>query len=127
MITEFENTTNYLTDLEKKLAEKIALVLEATPNSHIKYPSKIWRESLHRAYNIEVSEVRFRKIIQYLRLTGRIKGICSSEEGYWIAKDPEDLKKTLISLRDRLVMQKATYDALLKQYKEMLDEEAPFE
>jgi len=74
-----------------------------------------------KAINLILSEARFRKIIQYIRVNDLVLGICSDSGGYWITDDAIELFETLKSLKDRITNQTSTFNALKRQYKKMFE------
>jgi hypothetical protein len=72
--------------------------------------------------NIFIDEVRLRKLFQHIRVNDLVMGLCSDSRGYWLSDNKEELKETLISLNDRLKMQQATLNALIRQYKKLYGE-----
>lgn len=118
MITGFEDWTDYLSDKEKEIAKLLAEGMNQTTKNK-KATNAEWCSNFKRVYGIEIGEVRFRKLIGYLRITGMVENICSDQDGYWISDNPEDVKKTIISLNERLKHQAAPIRGLVQQYKKL--------
>jgi hypothetical protein len=122
MIYHFFDITYEITPEEVLEAELLADKWNKDPYKHEHKCAGQLCDSFARA-GIHMSEVRLRKIINFIRLNNMITGLCSDSKGYWIARNANELKDTLISLKDRLLMQSATYKVLLNQYKRMKDKE----
>ena len=115
MIKGFELDTKPLSDEELKIAEVMRQAFNTYPKG-AKHKKKAYYfiEKL-KTLNFKVSEPRFRKLIQHLRVNDLTIGLCSDGSGYWIAETAEELTDTIMSLRDRIINQTATFNALKRQ------------
>jgi len=103
MITNFENITSDLTDEEKKI---IPILIKGF-NSHskenpIKAPQivKCINEKKEN-YNIKsFSEVRLRKLCNFIRSNSLIP-LISTSEGYYVSYNKEEIHKQIESLNQR--------------------------
>ena len=120
MIHKFEDITKQLSAEEIKYAERLAKSWNLDPFKH-EHKNAESLIATFEAAGIKILESRLRKIINYIRLKDLCSGLCSDNKGYYIASTPADLKDTLISLRDRILNQTATYKALLQQYNSMVE------
>ena len=109
MLKGYENITYELTDEELKLVEPIIKGLEV----RIGKETAVTNKEIQKAMNL--SSARVHKIIQYIRINNLLNGICSSGNGYFIAKDIEELDECLISLRQRIYTQMKTLHCLERQ------------
>lgn len=103
-ITNFEDWTHELTEEELELIPifKKALKLKigksnAITNSDI-------QKGLEKNLNIKLNPARIRKIIQYIRLTGKVERLIASSKGYYISNDKKEIIKYIESLMQRADM-----------------------
>lgn len=79
----------------------------------------------------KLTEPRFRKIIQHVRVNGLISGVVSYGKGYFVAEKRSDIQTNVESLDKRINAQIITRDSLKHQMKQMFDQpridENPFE
>ena len=119
MIRNFEKETHPLTEAELKIVDILVAGLNTYPKGeeHTK-PAGHFMDRL-KTINVSVSESRFRKLIQYIRANDLVIGLCSTNRGYFVAKDSKEFKETLLSLYDRIQHQTHTYNCLKRQYNAM--------
>tara|TARA_Y100001938_G_scaffold130211_1_gene185976 strand:+ start:7021 stop:7440 length:420 start_codon:yes stop_codon:yes gene_type:complete len=71
-------------------------------------------------YDYKLTNVKCRKVIQYIRLKNLIEGLCSCHKGYYVAANLGEIKECIDSLTQRLNIQKKVRDGLtnnmLKKY-----------
>jgi carbamoylphosphate synthase small subunit len=102
MITNFQAQTAPLTKKEIWIAGLIATLLKQTSGpGHILSNRKI-RTQLYKSHDIELSSVRIRKIINYIRLTGMVDGLVANNVGYYVTRDTNEMKRYCISLSERI-------------------------
>lgn len=121
-IYKFEDITFEITDKEVEEANFLAERWNVDPHKH-EHKNASSLVGSFKEGGFPMNEVRLRKIINFIRLNNLIIGLCSDSKGYYIARNANELKDTLISLKDRLLMQTATYKTLLNQYRKMADKE----
>lgn len=101
MLPGFENITHDLTDYERDvlvplfvrgLRKKVG-VKEAVTNKKIV-------DSLKQK-GFKVTDARVRKIINYIRRAHLIEGLVASSRGYYITRDPVEIKRYIQSLDGR--------------------------
>ena len=86
-----------------------------------------------KEHGFRLSEPRFRKIIQHIRVNGLINGLVSHGKGYFVATKKEDIKRNIESLDKKINSEIVTRDTLLYQMnimfpgKEKVVDENPFE
>ena len=104
MITNFEYLTREMTDEEKKLVPILIKGFSTkTKDNPIKAPEIVQsingkRETLGLKLNF--SEVRLRKIVNFIRAEGILPLIATSN-GYYCSKDKEEIKNQIESLTQR--------------------------
>jgi hypothetical protein len=104
MITNFEFLTREMTDEEKKLVPILIKGFNTkTKDNPIKAPEIVQainskRESLGLKSNF--SEVRLRKIVNFIRAEGILPLIATSN-GYYCSTDKEEIKSQIESLTQR--------------------------
>tara|TARA_B100000902_G_scaffold61383_1_gene68416 strand:+ start:1038 stop:1409 length:372 start_codon:yes stop_codon:yes gene_type:complete len=109
MLKGYENITYELTDEELKLVDSIIKGLEARVGKE----NAVTNKEIQKA--MDLSSARVHKIIQYIRQNNLIYGICSSGNGYYIAKNLQELDECLISLKQRIYTQMKTLHCLENQ------------
>ena len=108
MVRGFEDITKELTQKELKAARKIANALRGRMGVKNAITNKEMMAAME-SYGMPVdSTARMRKIIQYIRITGLVKGLCSSSKGYWKAATKDELHATFISMIERIKSQQET-------------------
>jgi hypothetical protein len=103
MIANFEEITEELTEDEKKLIGPLIRGLRhRTSKNPIKAPKivKIMNEYAEECGLIKISEVRLRKLVNYVRSTGRAP-IIATARGYFMSYDQEEIRLQIRSLRQR--------------------------
>jgi hypothetical protein len=111
MITGFETLTKELTEDELKLVRPICRGLETkTKSNPIKGADivKAMKKAGHK-----FSEVRLRKIINFIRTNSMLPVIATSE-GYYCSRDKRELTKHIISLNERASAIQRAADGLNK-------------
>lgn len=102
MLNGFEEMTYELTETEKKL---IPVFLRGFATKHGKNNSVTNKEISNRLKQIypklSINEARVRKIINYIRTKNIIPGLVATSSGYYITKDPEEIRKYIQSLSGR--------------------------
>lgn len=115
MLTLFTNITNELTELEKTtLVPQLLAVLGRYS------PERITGKQLchHlRCQGYEVSEVRIRKMVNYIRVTNAAapQVLIGASNGYFLTKDIKTVDEQIESLEGRVDSMKCAIDALKSQ------------
>jgi hypothetical protein len=100
LLKGFSDITIELTEAEKKL---IPLFVKGF-NAHMGPKNPITnREIVTRmaAINLQLTDVKVRKIINYIRNKDLVPGLVAASGGYFITHSPEELKKYISSLLGR--------------------------
>ena len=122
-IKGFEDVQETLNGDEIEIAKFIAMsfnqsaLLQGKDNA--KSANKIIDE-LKQNTGKNLSQIKLRSIINYIRNNNMVYGLCSNSKGYYKAKNVEEFKDHLISLRDRIKMQTYTFNNQKRQYETML-------
>lgn len=129
MIQEFEKYTRELTEYEieqilPKVIEQMKTKIgrkTAVTNHHVV------KAFQNRGYKL--TEPRFRKIIQHIRVNGLIPGLISPGRGYYIATKKSEIQRYVKSLDERINAIIVTRDSLHYQMKQMFEkpDEKPFD
>ena len=109
MLKGYENITYELTDEEKEVVPLIVKGLLKRKGKENAVTNKEIQDAL------DLTSARVHKIINYIRINDLIFGLCSSGNGYFMAKDLEELNDCMISLKQRIYSQMKTLHALEKQ------------
>ena len=109
MLKGFEDITFELTEDEMK---KIPSIIKGLSKKRGK-DNAITGAKICEAMNL--SGPRLRKIISYLRVNDLILGLCSSQCGYYIANNIDELEDCITSLKQRIATQVKVLNSLEKQ------------
>lgn len=115
MITNFENITNELTDMEKMiLPYVISAFSKRKKDNPIKAPEIIKKMNVwfkEQNWNLKMSEPRLRKMSNHIRTHGLLP-LISTTKGYYTSEDKEEIKKQIESLEQRATSIKHSADGL---------------
>lgn len=109
MIKGFEDFTYELTDVELIIVDNLLKGLGARIGKDNAITSTKICESLN------VTAARLRKMINYIRITNQLPGLCSSKKGYFVAKDIKEIEDYIISLKQRIKSQVDVLNAIENQ------------
>ena len=109
MLKNYENITFELTDQEKKILPQIIKGL----NTKKGRKNAITGDKICEA--MYISPPRLRKIISYIRVNNLIFGLCSANNGYYIADNLQELQECIISLKQRIHTQVKVLNSLEHQ------------
>lgn len=115
-LTLFQNITTELTDLEKQKLVPMLIDTLSTTHSDNRHTGKTicnW----FKASGINVSEVRLRKMVNYIRVLNLMDGqvIIGAGNGYYITSDPKSVEDQIESLQGRVDSMNAVIDSLKAQ------------
>lgn len=121
MLTLFTNITEHLTDLEKDTLVPMLLdTLQYTDeNNSIKsHVLKGW----FRAGGHDVSDVRIRKMVNYIRVTNAAKPkvLIGSSKGYFLTDKIDTVDNQIESLEGRIDSIKAAVDSIKAQRQNLI-------
>ena len=101
MITNFENETQPLTPSELKLARLVANIIRNHTKAKPIFSQQLQAEvHWNTAVDINVTQVRLRAIIHYLRCNEKLPIIATSR-GYYFTDDVNEIRKQSKSLKER--------------------------
>ena len=114
MIINFEEYTYELNWKELEAVEYVSSILR----NHVGKDNAISNGKIRNVlqengYNF--GGPRIRKIISYIRIKNIIHRVCSSHNGYFVAKDSEELNEYIKSLDGRINAMAAVKQSLLQQ------------
>ena len=99
MIKGFEEYTYELTEDELLMVDKIIRGLSPKLGKEKAVTSTV----ICKAINI--SAPRLRKLINFIRITNQLPGLCSCKNGYFVSKSLEEIEDYIISLKQRIKSQ----------------------
>lgn len=109
MLRGYENITYEITDAEKEIVPVLIKgLINRTGKNNAVNSSKIEK-------SLNLSGVRLRKLIGYIRTNDLIFGLCSTSRGYFVASNIDELESCIISLKQRIFTQMKTLHHLEKQ------------
>lgn len=100
MLTGFEDITPELSDDEKEIAELVAKGLKVRVGREKAISNRKMREKIAEK-NVKVGDAKMRKVVQYIRIEGLVPLLVASNEGYYVAKDEEEVRGHYRSLKQR--------------------------
>tara|TARA_R110000744_G_scaffold322577_1_gene428536 strand:- start:407 stop:778 length:372 start_codon:yes stop_codon:yes gene_type:complete len=109
MIKGFEDYTYELTDDEILLVDKLINGF----NNKIGKDKAVNSTLICKA--IKITAPRLRKLINHIRITNQLPGLCSCKNGYFIANSLEDIEDYIISLKQRIKSQVDVLNSIEKQ------------
>lgn len=113
MIKGFENITH---DLKASEIELIPFFVDEL-QKHKGKANAITNSALCEAVlNTKLRSERVRKIINFIRLTGKVNLLCATSNGYFIAANIKEFSEYMEGLKDRIKSQEAVYNSLIEQY-----------
>jgi 5-formaminoimidazole-4-carboxamide-1-beta-D-ribofuranosyl 5'-monophosphate synthetase len=120
MIQGFEDLTHALTEYE--LNTVVPAVVRGLQKRNGKASRITNREMVEKMkeHGYEVSEPRLRKVINHIRNNGLVPCLVASEKGYYVATDPEDLKRYISSLMGREKAIKQVRESMQKDLTRMV-------
>jgi len=125
MITNFEEETEPLTPKEIRMAEQFSRSFQkrigpdqAITNAEI--------QTRYRAlHQITLSGARIRKIINHIRITGMVPGLVASSKGYYMSNSPDELRRYIQSLDERIQAIVAVRHSMKKHLDSLVPEKQP--
>ncbi len=115
MIIGFENETGSLTEYEQ---ETLLPIMVKCLQRKIGRDNAITNRmmcSKMREYGYDLNETRTRKIINHIRTNNLISCLMASNNGYYVANDPKEIKDYIRSLKGRVEAILAVIEALQEQ------------
>lgn len=121
-LTGFEDLTAELTKTELEVyVPAIVKGLKKKVGEDNAITNKKIRESLEFYRGWKIASVRMRKMIEYIRASGELFGLCSSSQGYFVAANYQEGQRTVESQLQRIAQQERTAKALDYQLKRMFN------
>ena len=109
MIKGFEDYTYELTNYENDLVEKLIKGLSPKIGRNNAVTSTVICKSLN------IVGPRLRKLINFIRITNQLPGLCSSSKGYFVAKNLGEIDDYIISLKQRIKSQVEVLNSIESQ------------
>lgn len=101
MINGFEKFTIELNDDEMKIVRIIVDRFRQKPGIKNIVTNGQMITGLKNHYQIEITEPRIRKVIQYIRLNNLIPGLIATSKGYYSTDDIDELEKWIETMKQR--------------------------
>ena len=109
MIKGFEDYTYELTNYEKELVEKLIKGLSPKIGRSNAVTSTVICKSLN------IVGPRLRKLINHIRITNQLAGLCSTSKGYFVAENLGEIDDYIISLKQRIKSQVEVLNSIERQ------------
>ena len=109
MIKGFEDYTYELTNYEKELIEKLIKGLSPKIGRNNAVTSTVICKSLN------IVGPRLRKLINHIRITNQLAGLCSTSKGYFVAENLGEIDDYIISLKQRIKSQVEVLNSIERQ------------
>jgi len=109
MIKGFEEYTYELTNYEKELVEKLIKGLSLKIGRNNAVTSTVICKSLN------IVGPRLRKLINHIRITNQLPGLCSTSKGYFVAENLGEIDDYIISLKQRIKSQVEVLNSIERQ------------
>ena len=109
MLTGFEKLTKELNEDELNKVDTIVKGLGARIGKNNAITSSRICDKMN------LTAVRLRKIIHFIRINGLLFGLCSNSKGYYMASNLQDFEECIISLKQRIRSQVDVLNELEKQ------------
>jgi uncharacterized protein YneF (UPF0154 family) len=101
MITGFEEITKDLSGLEKSQVAQLVKLLHTAKGKKCALSNK-QLQFMMLQYNHDVSEIRIRKMINFIRTKGLIINLLANSRGYWISTNNDEVLQYYKSLTERI-------------------------
>jgi hypothetical protein len=112
MITGFEEITKDLSELERNQVAQLVKILHWKAKGKENVISNDALQFDMLGYGHQVSDVRIRKMINFIRTKGLITNLLANSRGYWISSNNDEVLKYYQSLTDRIKAIEAVRDQL---------------
>ena len=109
MIKGFEDYTYELTPKELNILDNLIKGLSNKIGKGKAVTSTIICKSLN------ITAPRLRKLINYIRISNQLPGLCSSKNGYFVAESLKEIEDYIISLKQRIKSQVDVLNCIEKQ------------
>ena len=109
MIKGFEEYTYELTNYEKELVVKLIKGLSPKIGRSNAVTSTVICKSLN------IVGPRLRKLINHIRITNQLAGLCSTSKGYFVAENLGEIDDYIISLKQRIKSQVEVLNSIERQ------------
>ena len=109
MIKGFEEYTYELTNYEKELVDKLIKGLSPKIGRSNAVTSTVICKSLN------IVGPRLRKLINHIRITNQLAGLCSTSKGYFVAENLGEIDDYIISLKQRIKSQVEVLNSIESQ------------
>ena len=109
MIKGFEEYTYELTNYEKELVEKLIKGLSPKIGRNNAVTSTVICKSLN------IVGPRLRKLINHIRITNQLAGLCRTSKGYFVAENLGEIDDYIISLKQRIKSQVEVLNSIERQ------------
>jgi hypothetical protein len=101
MINNFEEYTFELTNEEKFVVQNIVKRFNALKGKRNIVTGEQIRIGIKNHLQIDFTDSRIRKMIQYIRLNNMVMGLVASSKGYYVAETIDEIQQWVDSLKSR--------------------------
>ena len=101
MIVNFEEITKEISDEEIKILESVKQGFIAHTGKENAITGKVIASKLNSKFNMNLTDVRIRKIVNYLRSVENIP-ILASSKGYYFSTDKTEIELEIASMQQRI-------------------------
>jgi len=102
MLKGFEDLTPHLSDSDEVLAAEIARGLAKRIGKVNAISNRNIRKLYEDKKKIRIGDIRFRKMIQFIRVNNLVPCLCSNSNGYFVAASEEDWTEWKTSMEQRI-------------------------
>jgi prefoldin subunit 5 len=101
MINNFEEFTFELTNEEKFVVQTIVKRFNNLKGKRNIVTGEQIRIGIKNNFQIDFTDSRIRKMIQYIRLNNMVMGLVASSKGYYVAESIDEIQQWIDSLKSR--------------------------
>lgn len=124
MLQGFEEITKDLNDFEiNKVIHLIALGISTKIGKDKAISSSKICAAINNRKDLDgykLTPVKLRKIMQAIRLSGKIMYLCSNSKGYYVAASSNELDDCIESLEQRVSQQQRVIDSMIWQRQQLV-------
>lgn len=119
MLKGFTNETAPLNDYEQQILLPVLVRCLGNKVGRINSVTNTYICTAMRKAGYKLSDARLRKVINYIRNHGLVKGLIATCDGYYVAETAQELRDYAESLRSRAEAIESVRRAILRQAQEM--------
>ena len=101
MITNFESITVELSEIELKMVDVVVSRFKQKPGRENLVTNQQMLTGLNKAFGLNLSEPRIRKIIQFIRINNILPGLIGISRGYYFTESVDEIESWIESMEER--------------------------